>query len=58
MLGDLSSIFRRKIGDPLQGYNNQQPFLVVSNAVPRGYLPLPALPSGLWYSNLNADRKN
>lgn len=41
----------------LQGYDNQQPFLVVSNAVPRGYLPLPALPSGLWYSNLNADRK-
>lgn len=32
----------------LEGYTAGQPFLVVSDAFPTGYLPLPALPSRFW----------
>ncbi|MEE6031724.1 type III-A CRISPR-associated RAMP protein Csm4 [Avibacterium paragallinarum] len=41
----------------LQGYDSQKPFMVVSNAMPAGYIPMPVLPSGLWYQKLDADRK-
>lgn len=41
----------------LQGYQNQQPFAVFSDAFPSGYLPLPCLPSKFWQKADNADRK-
>ena len=41
----------------LQGYTEQQPFLVVSDAFPAGYLPLPTLPSAYWEEGCETDRK-
>lgn len=41
----------------LDGYTSERPFAVVSDALPAGYLPRPALP-GHWFREvLNADRK-
>ena len=41
----------------LQAYTKQQPFLVVSDAFPAGYLPLPTLPSAYWQEGSETDRK-
>lgn len=41
----------------LQGYTSGRPFLVVSDAFPAGFLPLPALPSAYWHSSNETDRK-
>ncbi len=41
----------------LQGYTENQPFLVVSNAMPSGYIPLPTIPSNLWQEGDEKDRK-
>lgn len=36
------------LSDLLKGYDEQRPFMVVSDAFLQGYLPLPTLPSSLW----------
>ncbi|AIL32872.1 hypothetical protein IX83_05660 [Basilea psittacipulmonis DSM 24701] len=41
----------------LKGYAEKNPFMVVSDAFPSGYLPLPTLPSKLWATQGNEDRK-
>lgn len=41
----------------LAGYTDQQPFLVVSDAFPAGFLPLPTLPSPFWTTDATAERK-
>lgn len=41
----------------LQGYSEQYPFAVISDAFPQGYLPLPTLPSNLWEKGEEQDRK-
>ncbi|MDP8170215.1 CRISPR-associated protein Csm4 [Pasteurella skyensis] len=41
----------------LQGYTQHNPFLVVSNAMPSGYIPLPTIPSNLWQEGDEKDRK-
>ncbi|MDG6882236.1 CRISPR type III-A/MTUBE-associated RAMP protein Csm4 [Phocoenobacter uteri] len=41
----------------LQGYTENQPFLVVSHAMPSGYIPLPTIPSNLWQEGDEKDRK-
>ncbi|MDH2998909.1 CRISPR-associated protein Csm4 [Pasteurellaceae bacterium LFhippo2] len=46
-----------RLTELLQGYNQQQPFMVVSDALPSGYLPLPTVPSKLWQTELKEDRK-
>ncbi|PJG85616.1 type III-A CRISPR-associated RAMP protein Csm4 [Conservatibacter flavescens] len=46
-----------KLTELLDGYTNQRPFLVVSDAFPNGYLPLPCLPSKYWVTGKETDRK-
>lgn len=41
----------------LQNYCAGQPFLVLSDAFPAGYLPLPTLPSRYWQKDDKLDRK-
>jgi CRISPR-associated protein Csm4 len=41
----------------LEGYNNDQPFAVVSDAFPEGFLPLPKLPSCFYQLPEGEDRK-
>lgn len=41
----------------LQGYAEQQPFAVFSDAFPADHLPLPTLPSRFWQKGENEDRK-
>ena len=45
------------LSECLQGYTKNRPFLVVSDAFPAGYLPLPTLPSFYWASDSETDRK-
>ena len=46
-----------RLADWLAGYTGGAPFLVVSDALPAGHLPRPALP-GHWFDEVeNADRK-
>lgn len=45
------------LSECLQGYTENRPFLVVSDAFPAGYLPLPALPSFYWDAGSETDRK-
>lgn len=46
-----------KLKQLLKGYNENKPFIVVSDAFPTGYFPLPVLPSYYWNSTPDADRK-
>lgn len=39
----------------LEGYTTQQPFLVVSDALPLGHLPLPCLPASIWEKDEKSD---
>lgn len=53
LFGQLCWAIAYRFGDEyldqlLQGYTEQQPFMVVSNAFPHGYIPLPTLPSAFW----------
>ncbi|HDR0612027.1 type III-A CRISPR-associated RAMP protein Csm4 [Pasteurella multocida] len=41
----------------LEGYCQQHPFMVISDAMPAGYLPLPTLPSFYWEKEQHSDRK-
>ena len=42
----------------LEGYTEQRPFIVVSDAFPQGFLPLPTLPSTFWETKTETDRKS
>ena len=42
----------------LEGYTEQRPFIVVSDAFPQGFLPLPTLPSIFWETKTETDRKS
>ncbi len=62
LFGQLCWTLRHKLGNShlnelLQGYTNGQPFVVVSDALPAGHVPLPSVPSNLWQQTANADRK-
>ena len=47
----------QRLTDLLQGYHEQKPFIVFSDAFPSTYLPLPTLPSIFWKKDQNIDRK-
>ena len=62
LFGQLCWVLRNRLGEAqlvelLQGYTTGQPFLVVSDAFPAGYLPRPALPSHLFVTPKDAERK-
>ena len=48
-----------RLNELLEGYVEQRPFMVVSDCFPKGYLPLPTLPSRFWQTDDShkADRK-
>lgn len=62
LFGQLCWAIRNRLGEDrlnelLDGYTSGQPFAVVSDAFPQGYLPLPKLP-GLFYDKIDGeDRK-
>lgn len=41
----------------LEGYSDQSPFIVISDAFPHSYIPLPTLPSDFWQWESNIDRQ-
>ena len=62
LFGQLCWTLRHQLGKPrlqdlLARYTSGLPFLVVSDALPAGHLPLPNVPSSLWQQPANADRK-
>ncbi|MDR1686847.1 MAG: hypothetical protein LBR82_10530 [Desulfovibrio sp.] len=62
LFGQLCWTLRRRRGEAvlnelLEGYTQGKPFAVLSDAVPSGFLPLPTLPSFLWASSDDEDRK-
>ncbi len=61
LFGQLCWALRHLLGNTrlntlLDGYTNGQPFAVISDALPKGFLPLPSLPSSFWAKN-EVDRK-
>jgi CRISPR-associated protein Csm4 len=61
LFGQLCWTLRRLFGsdwltERLSGYTEERPFLVVSDAFPQGFLPLPAVPGAYWTEN-RTDRK-
>ncbi|WGE85081.1 type III-A CRISPR-associated RAMP protein Csm4 [Actinobacillus equuli] len=46
-----------RLTELLKGYTEQKPFMVVSDAFPKGYLPLPTLPSKFWEKPNSDNRK-
>lgn len=46
-----------RLNQLLKGYQEQQPFLVVSDAFPHKHIPLPTLPSCIWEKQEDVDRK-
>lgn len=62
LFGQLCWAIRNRFSDEkltqlLQGYTTQQPFMVISDAFPYGYIPLPHLPSAYWKTENETDRK-
>lgn len=62
MFGQLCWTLRHLHGESrlnalLTGYITGEPFMVVSDALPSGYIPLPSLPSRYWHTGENDDRK-
>lgn len=62
LFGQLCWALRNRHGEShlreqLQGYTSGRPFAVVSDALPRGHLPRPALPLSLFPEIADADRK-
>lgn len=62
LFGQLCWTLRNQLGDDrlrslLSDYTDGMPFAVVSDAFPKGHLPLPAVPSGAWANPGNLDRK-
>lgn len=61
LFGQLCWALRHRLGNErlnelLAGYTRDQPFAVVSDAFPRGFLPMPNLPSAFWQKSA-VDRK-
>ncbi|MFC0322774.1 RAMP superfamily CRISPR-associated protein [Gallibacterium melopsittaci] len=48
---------QQRLQELLQGYAEQSPFMVVSDAFPHNYIPLPTLPSAFWQWESNVDRQ-
>ena len=46
-----------RLTELLEGYAEGRPFLALSDAFPKGFLPLPALPAFLWRADPGAGRK-
>ncbi len=46
-----------RLEELLNGYTAGQPFLVVSDAFPAGYLPMPALPSRTWQTEADPSQR-
>lgn len=62
LFGQICWAIRNRFGETrlqecLQGYTDNQPFLVVSDAFPHGYLPRPHLPHLFFDFDDNVDRK-
>lgn len=62
LFGQLCWAIVHRFGQPrltelLEGYTEKRPFMVVSDAFPKGFLPLPALPSKFWETKTEKDRK-
>ena len=63
LFGQLCWTLRHQLGKQrlealLQGYTQGRPFVVVSDALPHGHVPLPHLPSAVWAQGPgSADRK-
>lgn len=62
LFGQLCWTLRHQLGNErlqelLAGYTEGRPFAVVSDAMPAGHVPLPALPSHVWEASEGADRK-
>ncbi|MDD2760136.1 MAG: CRISPR-associated protein Csm7 [Methylomonas sp.] len=62
LFGQLCWAVRNRFGENilqqcLDGYNADRPYAVLSDAFPRGYLPLPKLPGFYYESIAGADRK-
>lgn len=62
LFGQLCWTVRHQLGNErlqelLAGYTEGRPFAVVSDAMPAGHVPLPALPSHVWEASEGADRK-
>jgi CRISPR-associated protein Csm4 len=62
LFGQLCWAIRNRLGQEslnlcLKGYSTNQPFAVVSDAFPEGYLPLPKLPSCFYQLPAAEDRK-
>ena len=60
LFGQLCWTLRHQLGNArlnelLHGYTSDQPFAVVSDALPAGYVPLPHVPSDLWQRSTAAD---
>ncbi|WP_314283414.1 type III-A CRISPR-associated RAMP protein Csm4 [Haemophilus sputorum] len=63
LFGQLCWAIRNRFGEArlielLDGYTAQRPFMVVSDAFPEGFLPLPTLPSKFWETKTETDRKS
>lgn len=62
LFGQLCWGFAHRFGsdwltERLQGYTEGNPFLVLSDAFPQGFLPLPTVPGTFWKPQDNFDRK-
>jgi CRISPR-associated protein Csm4 len=62
LFGQLCWVLRHRFGNDwltehLAGYTEGRPFLVLSDAFPQGFLPLPTVPRAFWAQNDQADRK-
>ncbi|MCK9087673.1 CRISPR-associated protein Csm4 [Haemophilus influenzae] len=63
LFGQLCWAVRNRFGEArltalLESYTEQRPFMVVSDAFPQGFLPLPTLPSKFWQTKTETDRKS
>ena len=62
LFGQLCWTLRHQLGNDrltalLNGYTSGQPFMVVSDALPAGHVPLPHVPSAWWDKSGGEDRK-
>ncbi|MDR1887976.1 MAG: hypothetical protein LBQ81_01085 [Zoogloeaceae bacterium] len=62
LFGQLCWVLRHRFGNDwlterLAGYTEGRPFLVLSDAFPQGFLPLPTVPGAFWKQTPDADRK-
>ncbi|HHF6570617.1 type III-A CRISPR-associated RAMP protein Csm4 [Haemophilus influenzae] len=63
LFGQLCWAVRNRFGEArltalLEGYSEQRPFMVVSDAFPQDFFPLPTLPSKFWQTKTETDRKS